>query len=575
MGLNGASDGQKVAAVLENGELTVKVPPYIYCTPAYPELTPTEPPYGCDVEVNTAGVIDFSYAWEGCYLPYPLPCIDTDSAQNFYRAFYGNAWESFPTINTSSVTYFAYAWGYNYNLLQFPNLNISGGENFEGAWYDCPSLTTFPLLDFSNATNLGDQYNLNYGAWEECVNLESFPLINTSKVEKFDWTWHRCSSLNDFPKLDTSSALSFYATWRNCSSLTTFPAGMFDFCPSNYFQNAWFNCALSQQAVDNVIISIDTAGQLNGIVDIYGGTSSGPSVVGWYHVASLQNKGWTVTLNGPIPTWPPSGCDTFVQTFGVTDFSYAWDGCSFTEFPYLISSSVTDFSHAWNNCYNLTSFPEIDTSSGTDFTYSWAYTGLTSFPLIDTSSGGNFYCAWYNCSYLTEFPQLNVNQGYDLGYTWAGCTSLTSFPPLNLSSGDNFGSTWEGCSALTSFPNTIDLSSGTFFYSAWQDCTSLTSFPAIDLGSGTDFRYAWSNCSNLVTFPAGMFDTSTSITFDGAWLNCALSQQSVDNILVSLDTSGQLNGAVGIYGGTSSAPGAAGLTAKSSLQAKGWTVINN
>jgi len=72
-----------------------------------------------------------------------------------------------------------------------------------------------------------------------------------------------------------------------------------------------------------------------------------------------------------------------------------------------------------------------------------------------------------------------------------------------------------------------------------------------------------------------MFDTCTSTFFVAAWVNCALDQTSVDNILVSLDTAGQSNGTVNIDGGTSAAPSATGLAAKASLQSKGWTVTTN
>jgi hypothetical protein len=65
------------------------------------------------------------------------------------------------------------------------------------------------------------------------------------------------------------------------------------------------------------------------------------------------------------------------------------------------------------------------------------------------------------------------------------------------------------------------------------------------------------------------------VNFAESWTNCALDQTSVDNILVSLDTAGQNNGTVNIDGGTSSAPGAAGLAAKASLQGKGWNVVTN
>jgi hypothetical protein len=72
-----------------------------------------------------------------------------------------------------------------------------------------------------------------------------------------------------------------------------------------------------------------------------------------------------------------------------------------------------------------------------------------------------------------------------------------------------------------------------------------------------------------------MFNNCSAIYFNDAWLNCALSQESVDNILVSIETAGQSNGNVGIYGGTSAAPGVVGQVAKASLQAKGWTVTTN
>jgi hypothetical protein len=72
-----------------------------------------------------------------------------------------------------------------------------------------------------------------------------------------------------------------------------------------------------------------------------------------------------------------------------------------------------------------------------------------------------------------------------------------------------------------------------------------------------------------------MFDSCLATDFTNVWANCALDETSVDNILVSLDTAGQSNGFVNIIGGTSSAPGTAGLAAKASLIARGWSVITN
>jgi hypothetical protein len=72
-----------------------------------------------------------------------------------------------------------------------------------------------------------------------------------------------------------------------------------------------------------------------------------------------------------------------------------------------------------------------------------------------------------------------------------------------------------------------------------------------------------------------MFDNCPSFSFPSTWQNCALNQTSVDNILVSIDTAGQSNGTLSINGGTSAAPGTAGLAAKASLQGKGWSVLTN
>ena len=297
---------------------------------------------------------------------------------------------------------------------------------------------------------------------------------------------------------------------------------------------------------------------------------------------------------------PPYNCRTDVNTYCVTDFTGAWECCSqLTSFPLIDTSSGTIFTRAWNFCYGLTSFPLIDTSKGTLFLSAWASCfGLTSFPLLDTSSGDDFTGTWSYCSSLSEFPEINTSAGIIFAQTWEGCSGLTSFPLLDTSSGGDFQSAWSSCSSLESFPlldtssgmdfgfawdncyslnsfPLIDVSSGTSFYQTWYGCYSLTSFPALNFSNGLDFRYAWQSCSGLRDFPANMFDTCAATEFDYAWSDCALSQTSVDNILVSLDVAGNFDGNVHLNLGTSSPPGPAGLAAKASLIAKRWNVFTN
>jgi hypothetical protein len=152
---------------------------------------------------------------------------------------------------------------------------------------------------------------------------------------------------------------------------------------------------------------------------------------------------------------------------------------------------------------------------------------------------------------------------------WQSRSDLRDFPVLDVSSGTNFIAAWQLCSSLTSFP-LLDVSSGTSFNGTWRSCSSLTSFPALDVSSGTDFRFAWFACSSLTTFPANMFDSVTATLFANAFTSTNLTQTSIDNILVSINTANTSGGTFNQSGG--SAPSATGEAAIDDLVSRGWTV---
>lgn len=56
---------------------------------------------------------------------------------------------------------------------------------------------------------------------------------------------------------------------------------------------------------------------------------------------------------------------------------------------------------------------------------------------------------------------------------------------------------------------------------------------------------------------------------------CGVVESEIDNILAALDASGLESGTVDLSGGTNAPPSAAGLTSKSNLEGKGWTVTVN
>lgn len=274
-------------------------------------------------------------------------------------------------------------------------------------------------------------------------------------------------------------------------------------------------------------------------------------------------------------TYPPYECQTEVNTTGVTDFTNAWQGCVYlTEFPCVDTSSGVNFSYSWQSCYDLETFPLLNTSNGEVFDCAWDNCQSLSFlPALDLRMGSSFYYTWYDCSSITEFPAVQFNNGENFYGAWS-LTEIEFFPDLKFPKGEDFGEAWCGCPNLTDFP-ALDLRKGQNFDYAWQVCPSLQTFPLVKFRDANSFRYTWQNCSSLVTFPPNTLDNCPATDFTSAWNGCALSQQSVDNILVSINAAGQSGGIVGIDGGTSSAPGPAGLAAKASLQAKGWTVTTN
>jgi hypothetical protein len=77
-----------------------------------------------------------------------------------------------------------------------------------------------------------------------------------------------------------------------------------------------------------------------------------------------------------------------------------------------------------------------------------------------------------------------------------------------------------------------------------------------------------------------MFDTCPATNFTNCWLNNALDETGVDNILVSINKAREdgfsgPNGTLTISGGTNATPGAAGQAAADALRADGWTVTLN
>jgi len=319
---------------------------------------------------------------------------------------------------------------------------------------------------------------------------------------------------------------------------------------------------------------------------------------------SRYSSGYTVVASaGAIPSGVTSLtiANTVADNTGFTYYTTGSTPCSisFPDAEYSIGGM--NFSGA----ITALDLPKLITISGDCYLYSVNMSNILSFPRLISIDGG-FYPE-YSTIPAMSFPVLATINGSFNPYQIDGITSM-SFPVLTTISdtqginGGNFSP--QNLPSLTSmsFPVLATINGGNF---SPQNLPSLTSmsFPALTtIGGDFDITDGWSLQS--ADFPAletvgghiqdntnsnamdsfTMFNIGTHLKSVGGnvfFTHSALDQTSVDNLLVAL---ANLNGTNGTsryenhtvtITGTSSAPSATGLAAKTTLQNRGCTVTTN
>ena len=115
----------------------------------------------------------------------------------------------------------SYMFAWNKGLLDIKgiystNLPKSSLTNCKYMFYHCESLSSIPLFDTSNVTDMG-------GMFEGCKKLKTIPKLDTSKVTNMGGMFEDCTSLTTIPQLDTSNVTDMTYTFSNCSSLKSLP----------------------------------------------------------------------------------------------------------------------------------------------------------------------------------------------------------------------------------------------------------------------------------------------------------------------------------------------------------------
>jgi surface protein len=197
--------------------------------------------------------------------------------------------------------------------------------------------------------------------------------------------------------------------------------------------------------------------------------------------------------------------------------------------------------------------------SGIDFYRLFKQTAYKSLYLNDwdTSSVTTFNSFARGCVGLTTFDanDWDTSSVTDFSIFVYDCPSLTTLSISNwdTSSVTNFSNFALGCVSLTTLDiSNWDTSSVTNFYTFVRGCASLTT---LVINGGTGNPFADSPCTN---YGMAFYDTN-------------LTQQSIDDILVAINTAGTSNGAFDQSGG--SAPSATGNAAVDSLRSRGWAVL--
>ena len=178
---------------------------------------------------------------------------------------------------------------------------------------------------------------------------------------------------------------------------------------------------------------------------------------------------------------------------------------------------------------------------------------------------------------LTQIPNIDTSRADSFVTAYAGLTAPQDWPDNDYSSATNVSSEFNAANAFSGVYPLTDMGPNQLnMVNRFINVNGLTGVSAGQVFNANNARSLHFGCSSLADYPAGVFDTATSTDYNNAFRNCALTQQSVDNILASIVASGiSSTSNISLQGGTSSTPSAAGLADVATLQGRGWNVIHN
>ena len=89
-------------------------------------------------------------------------------------------------------------------------------KNLDCMFQHCTNLTTIPLFDTQNVTNMNNMF-------ANCTNLTTVPLFDTQNVTDMNCMFQYCTKLTTIPQLDTQNVTDMECMFQHCTNLTTIP----------------------------------------------------------------------------------------------------------------------------------------------------------------------------------------------------------------------------------------------------------------------------------------------------------------------------------------------------------------
>lgn len=400
---------------------------------------------------------------------------------------------------------------------------LSQANNEGGARARFPQLKTSGKL-----TNVTQCFDFGpTGFVDEDGNPTLFPWTDTSNVRNWQYCFSNWGG-KEIGALNTSSGVGFSSFFQNANQIQKFPA--FDFSSAKDLVGAFYNCTALTEV----------------------------------------NPGYNFA--------------------NVTDMRSTWRNCrDVEEFPGNFNlSNVEQLGSCWREMRSLQFFPRYSLPACKTLSEAWySNDNLTNFPIpTNTNNVQSWNYAYVSITVAGEFPStLDTSGGTDFYQTWSTCINMTTFPELDFSSVTRLSGAWLNCFKLENFPIFSDAKApklNRYVNSTWYGCSSLVAMPVFPYQNIVEAQAAWEECTQLTTFEPNQFDTTGTLeegSFANSWKNCALTAQSIENILVSLDANGATNIELGIQGGTNADYKDWTSTAKEKYAAlvgdKGWDIDIN